>query len=552
MDPQFGQISEDEARRLDPAALLGAGAEARAKIAMEEAAAGWEPPGPVGRRFFLCDADVIGIQGPVGSGKTRTTVMSRLRRAAAMPQSSLDGIRHYRLATVRQTYRQLWQTTIPSWFEVFPKSLGTWAGGRGDPVTHEITLEDQHGLIRITAEFLAFGDNIVESMRGLQVTDLWLSEADTVPVEVLTTGIGRIDRYPHKGHFSDMPPEKRGYGQIVCDFNAPEDDENWTVAVFEDEERRANLFGGDLPAPKIEFFRQPGGMDPGAENKQNLAPTYYQRQIFAMTAAGRSDQIERLVHNRRAPKIVGDLVFKGRFHSGLHVASSPLRPWPNTPLRLGLDQGFFAAAIIGQFRPPYHWRILAELVATRRTMATEFGRDLRELLETRFPEHWVESAWGDMAGEAGSSLAEGENATWNAHVSREAGIWIQPQREGANRISARLEAVRASLDFIYNGEPGLLIDPSCKTLTAGFSARYVWAQEVNASGDKRKTPDKRFIEANAHDALQYLLLSESLPTGETPAVQAKIAAVRLAREASAPRGEPIRTGYDPLSWGSQP
>ncbi len=549
---RLGQITEEEARRLDPAEVLGAGEGARALVGMEEAAAGWAPPGPKAKTFFLSDADVIGIRGPVGSGKTRTTVMSRLRRAAAMPQSSLDGIRHYKLATVRQTYRQLWQTTIPSWFEVFPKTMGIWAGGRGDPVTHEITLEDQHGLIKITAEFLAFGDNIVESMRGLQLTDLWLSEADTIPVEVLTTGIGRIDRYPHKGHFSAMAPELRSYGQVACDFNAPEDADNWTVSVFEDEERRAKLFGGggdDGPTPRIEYFRQPGGMEPDAENKQNLAPTYYQRQIFAMTAAGRSDQIERLVHNRMAPKIVGDLVFKGRFHSGLHVSATPLRPWPGVPLRIGLDQGFFAAAVIGQFKPPHHWRILAELVATRRTMATEFGRDLRELLEERFPDHWVESAWGDMAGEAGAAIAA-ENDTWNAHVSREAGIWIQPQREGANRIGARLEAIRASLDFIYSGEPGLLIDPSCKSLIAGFTARYVWVEKVNKTGDKKKVPDKTLVEANVHDALQYLILSESLPTGETAAVQAQRAAVKIARDGEAPREAPIKTAYDPLSWGA--
>lgn len=551
VDERFKRLSDDEAMRLDPAAVLGAGGEARTLVAMAEAAAGWEPPGPKAAAFFLSDADIIGIRGPVGSGKTRTTVMSRLRRASAMPQSSIDGMRHYKLVTVRETYRQLWQTTIPSWHEVFPKSMGVWSGGRGDPVTHEITLEDAYGLIRITAEFLAFGDSIIESMRGIQATDLWLSEADTLPVEVLTTGIGRIDRYPHKGHFSEMAPDQRGYGQIACDFNAPEDDENWTVAVFEEEEKRAQLFGASedgLKPPKIEFFKQPGGMEPDAENKQNLGLSYYPRQVYAMTAAGRSDQIERLVHNRRAPKIAGDLVFKKQFKPGLHLSPQPLRPWPGVPLRIGLDQGFFGAAVIGQFKPPYHWRILAELAPTTRTMATEFGRDLRELLETRFPGLDVESSWGDMAGEAGSAIAD-DSENWNAHVSREAGIWVQPQTTGGNRIGARLEAVRAALDFLYSGSPGLLVDPSCKAIINGFLARYVWVDKINGTGDKRKVPDKRFIEANAHDALQYLLLSEALPTGETPAVAAQRAAAQIARAAPAPLN-PIQTDYNPLSWGA--
>ena len=122
-----------------------------------------------------------------------------------------------------------------------------------------------------------------------------------------------------------------------------------------------------------------------------------------------------------------------------------------------------------------------------------------------------------MAGEHGASQAADENATWNLMVGRAAGFTVRPQRIGTNRIQPRLEAVRAALEApLEAGEPGLLIDPSCKFLRRGFVARYVWKEETDASGDKRKVPDKSLTEANVHDALQYLLLSAHRADGTSP------------------------------------
>jgi hypothetical protein len=85
---------------------------------------------------------------------------------------------------------------------------------------------------------------------------------------------------------------------------------------------------------------------------------------------------------------------------------------------------------------------------------------------------------------------------------------VRPQKIGTNRLQPRLEAVRAALEAPTSaGRTGLLIDPSCAFLIAGFEARYVWTFEVDARGDKRKVPNKSLTEANVMDALQYLLLS---------------------------------------------
>lgn len=495
-------------------------------------------PGPIARAFYEDDGDVVGIQGPVGSGKTTTLMLSRARRAIRMPRSTIDGVRRYKVLFIRETYRQLWSTTIPSYLETFPKEMGEWSGGRGDPVTHKIRFEDKYGPVEFTAEFMAFGDNIFASMRGVQATDIVMNEQDTMPVEVLTVGIGRIDRYPGRRHFEGLPPELRSYGQLVGDFNAPDED-NWTFEFFHNETKRKALADdltaamqadedatarkeGRDPRPvrpiRITFYNQPGYGEVGCENLHNLSPSYYPRQIMSMKAAGRGDMVKRLVNNQVVYLKAGDPVFSSEFSRRIHVSDEPLKWEPSLPLMIGLDQGFKGAAVIAQMAGFYRWRILAELhFPQQRLMAVKFGQKLRDLIDERFPGARIEAGWADMAGEHGASQGADENATWNLLVGRAAGFHVRPQRIGTNRIQPRLEAVRAALEAeLADGEPGLIIDPSCRILIRGFEARYVWVEETDSNGDKRKVPNKKFTEANVMDALQYLLLSQHRADGLSP------------------------------------
>lgn len=515
-------------------------------------------PGPIAEAMYWSNADVIGIQGPVGSGKTTTVMKSRLRRAIEMPRSTVDGVRRYKVLFIRETYRQLWSTTIPSYLETYPKDLGKWSGGRGDPVTHVIRFEDMHGPIEFIAEFMAFGDDIVASMRGMQTTDIILNEMDTMPVEVLTVGIGRIDRYPAREHFKGYPRHLQSYGQVVGDFNAP-DEENFTFTVFHNEEERtrmAEALSADLPEGaepiRIEFYNQPGYGEPGCENLQNLSASYYPRQIAAMKMAGRGDMVDRLVYNKIVYLRVGTPVFQREFNRRVHVSDGPLEIRHGVPLRLGFDQGFKGAAVVGQFIDPFHWRIYAELHFPReRLMARTFGERLHDQLDERFHGMRIEGAWADMAGEHGASQATDENETWNRIVGRAIDVRVRPQKIGTNRIQPRLEAVRAPLEYMHGGEPGLVIDPSCRFLIAGFEARYVWTDEVDRNGDKRKVPDKSQTEANVMDALQYLLLSEHRPDGTSPISNASGGPSRR----MGPKGRPpppdkpqgLQTGYDILN-----
>lgn len=514
-------------------------------------------PGPVAEAYYYSNADVVGICGPVGSGKTTTKMKRKLRRAMEMPRSVIDGVRRYKVMFIRHTYRELWATTIPSYLEVYPKSMGTWTGGRGDPVTHVIRFEDEHGPIEFIAEFMAFGDDPIASMRGMQTTDIDLNEADTMPVEILTVGIGRIDRWPGRQHFKGYAPEYRSYGCIDGDFNAP-DEENWTHSVFFDPEKRkamAAKLSVDLPEGakpiEIAFFNQPGFGQPGAENLQNLGPSYYERQIATMKLGGRGDMVDRLIYNKVTYLRIGTPVFQREFNRRIHVAEDTIEVDRSVPLRLGLDQGFYGAAVVGQYLGQNLWRILAELFfPENRLMAKVFGSRLADLLASpRFSGCRVEAAWGDMAGEHGASQAADENDTWNRIVGKAAGITVRPQRIGTNRIQPRLEAVRAPLEYLDGGTPGLLIDPCCKFLIRGFEARYVWSGAPDPSGGKRKVPDKSVPEANPMDGLQYLLLSEHRPDGTAknsfPGNRPGVRGLPLPGQPGG--GQGLRVGHDVLN-----
>jgi|GEM_PF-916450 len=544
-------------------------------------------PGPISEACYWSNADVIGIQGPVGSGKTTTVMKSRLRRAIEMPRSSkarvvwidgrgwvdiepseeaewkarghrTSGRRFYKVLFIRETYRQLWSTTIPSYLETFPKELGKWSGGRGDPVTHVINFEDDYGPVEFIAEFMAFGDDIIASMRGVQTTDIVLNEMDTMPVDILTVGIGRIDRWPARDHFAGLPIDAQSYGQMLGDMNAP-DEENWTFTVFHDEDERKRMaeeLSKDLPdgvsAILIEFYNQPGYGDAGCENLQNLSPSYYPRQIATMKLAGRGDMVKRMVYNKVTNIRVGDPVFIREFNRRIHVSDGPLELIRELPLLIGLDQGFKGAAVICQFKPPYHWRVYAELHLPReRLLAKVFGGKLVDLLEDRFAGMLIECGYGDMAGEAGASIAADENETWNRLVGLTAGFHIRPQTIGTNRIQPRLEAIRAPLEYVNAGEPGLLIDPSCKFLIRGFEARYVWTDAVDKSGDKRKIPDKSYTEANVMDALQYVALSKLRGDGVSPITFPGKSSPQMGhnRRSSMPGQKPsgLKSGYDILN-----
>ena len=83
---------------------------------------------PTISRFHLDSSFIRGLMGPLGSGKSVGCCADLLKLAREQTPSS-DGIRRTRWAIIRNTYRELHDTTMRTWFEHVPKDFGHWAAG---------------------------------------------------------------------------------------------------------------------------------------------------------------------------------------------------------------------------------------------------------------------------------------------------------------------------------------------------------------------------------------------------------------------------------------
>jgi len=75
--------------------------------------------------FHVSDAFVRTLIGPIGSGKSVACIMEMMR--LSLLQEPHNGVRKTRWAVIRNTYRELLDTTMESFFDWFPKELGDYS-----------------------------------------------------------------------------------------------------------------------------------------------------------------------------------------------------------------------------------------------------------------------------------------------------------------------------------------------------------------------------------------------------------------------------------------
>jgi hypothetical protein len=458
----------------------------------------FKPAGPVASAFMAdTTSEVRALLGPVGGGKSVTSIFDSLKNASAMPVCT-DGVIRYRLAVIGQTYGQMERNLFPTWTEWLPRDGGEWTdadftGGGGRSAIHKIRFDvlrnGKRVEVQFEAIFAAIGEYAVEQfMRGFEPTAFWLYEMDLLPEAVLDHAIFRIGRYPAQ---HSLPAGATFRPYVIGDLNAPDID-SWFYRRFE-EERPAGH----------KLYKQPSGRSPRAENIHNLPPGYYDRQVA--TLANRPKLIKRMVDAQYGPAGDGEPVY-AEYSDELHLAKEELKPAPRIPIRLGLDQGVQRPACIGGQRMPNgQMRVLFEVVPGRmgpRRFAQAIKLELAEVA----PGHPVEIGYADPAGFTGADKEGGELA-WAEIVAGELGIPILPAP--SNEISIRLDAVRDDLTYHIDGNtPALLISPRCKMLRKGFASHYRYA--IQRVGGLPKTSDKpeKNDWSNPHDALQYLELGD--------------------------------------------
>lgn len=452
----------------------------------------YRSPGPVASAFLTSKDLVRFIMGPFGSGKTNACLMDALVHAYQMPVC-LDGVRRFRGVVLRDTYANLWQTTIKTWWNWFPKDKGSWSGSDGRQAKHLLRFDLPDGTkLHLEMMFLAIGDDRLEDvLRGIEFTWLMMNEADLLSADVLTYVVGRVvlRRYPRK---IDLKPQDRNYYVgIVGDLNPPDVD-NWVYELFE-----------ETKPSEHQMFKQPSGRSPLGENRGAVTLEDYLR--LAEANKHRKWWVRRMVDGLYGPSREGDPVYGDDYDDSVHYADGELPLIRDLPLRLSFDQGVTGPAmLISQYTYTGQLRVLEEF-APGRMGPTRFGERCKILLQERYgtipPSRWL--AVCDPAGFSGGDT-EGGDLAWAETVANILGIVIHPAE--TNELKARIDGVSQLLRYrIDDRQPALIISNRCPMLRKGFNSHYRYKAIKGGAGRTETKPEKNKF-SDPHDALQYCVL----------------------------------------------
>ena len=460
---------------------------------------GWtyRPPGPVSRAFILSAAFLCGIRGPIGSGKSTACVMKLIRNARAQRRGP-DGWIRRRTAIIRNTQPDLKTTTIPTWHQWLPQHLGQWRS-HGPP---EHRFIDYVNKFDWQVWFIALDrPSDVRKLLSMELSDAWVNEAREIPKPIIDALSGRVGRYPARKDGGCSNP------QIILDTNSMDSDHWWYVLAERDtstpaarevwestrhadeELRAAGIL--DPGQPLLEFFAQPPGDSPDAENLENLRPGYY-----AFAKVGKSDDWIRVYIRNEYGFVRDGKPIYDAYSDALHCR--PFELLRGVPLSIGLDFGLTPAATIGQQLPSGAWRTRYELV-TQRMGVKNFARELKLFIEAKLPGWEFRNITGDPSGEA---MDAHEETVFQ--ILRAAGIDARPAH--TNEFSVRVDAVNGAFGRLIDGQPGAIIHPECQVLRkacgGAYAFRRIWLRNMERFADK---PDKNQF-SHVAEAYQYQLL----------------------------------------------
>jgi hypothetical protein len=438
---------------------------------------------PTLHRFHLGDKFIRGVMGPVGSGKS-TGMCAEIWIRAGQQVPNPSGVRRTRWVVIRNTYRELADTTVRTWEE--------WFGSAGTLNKAEMIFMARSASQEVEILFRALDrPDDVKKLLSLELTGAWVNEAREVPKSIIDALGDRVGRFPAQ---RDGGCTWRG---IIMDTNAPDDD-HWWYKLAEEETPEGWA-----------FFRQPGGLieregkflpNPEAENLSNLEQDYYVTRM-----SGKSNDHIRVYYcaqygfTRDGKPVIPEYV------DDLHCAKEPLRAVPGIPIRVGIDWGLTPAAIFGQRLPSGRWTFLHEVV-TENMGAQRFGQLVAVHISEFFPGHIFEMFHGDPAGVAGAQTDERTVFQVFNEALRVAGSPLRADPAPSNDPVLRHGALGAALSRIIDGKPGVLVSPECRVLRKGLAGGYCY-RRVQVAGEERYTdkPDKNKY-SHPVEAAEYMLI----------------------------------------------
>ena len=436
------------------------------------------------KEFMEADEFIRGLKGPIGSGKSTGCVAEIMRRAMAQPQAT-DGKRRSRWAVIRNTYRELEDTTIKTWEDWIKPPLSTW---REQSKTCTVRFNDVH--LEVIFRALDKPDD-VKKLLSLELTGAWINEAREIPKGVLDMLQGRVGRYPRR---AECPEYWNG---VIMDTNPPDVD-HWWYRLFEEDKPRG-----------WKLFSQPGGLDDEAENLEHLPRDYYER----LRVGHDQEWINVYVHGKYGFVRDGKPIYP-EYDDVTHCRELE-PPTKAHTIWVGVDFGRTPAATFSYQASAGGWRTFRELV-TEDMGATKFAELLAEVMRKDLKGHKF-AIFGDPSGDY---MGQTDDTT-PFDILNAKGIPIDPAP--TNDPLIRRDAVGTLLRrFDMAGQPSLLIDPACRILRKGMAGGYKY-RRLQVTGDERfhDKPDKNMY-SHVCEAQQYGFLGAG--EGDTVIMPARVGA----------------------------
>jgi len=447
-------------------------------------------------KFHRSMATVRGMRGPRGCGKSVASIQELIKLMRC--QEPFHGVRETRMVIIRNTYPELRSTTIKTWEdwmspELFPVVYGS-------PVTCQVEFPLDDGT-RVKSEVMFLSMDKVKDIRklkSLEATWVYINEACEVPHEVLDMALLSVGRYPSKARGG---PTRSG---VIMDTNPPDEDHWWyeTFEILKPDGYEqfvyepAMFLEGDLdlrPNPNADYI-----------HLQSLGYEYWRR-----AAEGKGRQwILAMVCGMYATTAQGKPVYP-EYKDNFHFSPEPLEVYSGIPIFTGWDLLVTAlqpALVVCQMTPRGQLRVLSELVGHDMGIRQFTTDAVVPMLSQKYPGIPILGT-GDPAG----SVRSGTNEQTCYDVLREFGFKITPAI--SNAFMTRRESVAKYLLKQVDGQPGLLLDPSCQILRKGFLGKYCYERvQVTGEATFKPEPNKRSVYSHPHDALQYACLGLMGPT----------------------------------------
>ena len=426
------------------------------------------------------------------SGKTSACIIELAQRGMQQAPGP-DGVRRSRFGVIRNTAKQLEDTTERSFLQWFPPyTYGDWTPSKHNYVIRALKGEgdDRNAEIEVMFRALDRPDQIGDLL-SLEFTGAWIHEGREVPWPIIDAVTGRVGRYPAKRDGGAT------WSGIWSDTNPPDVDSEW-FKFFEEMDHTESIeaLAKVVPGVTVEnfaqIFKQPSGLAPNAENLANLPTGYYER-----LAIGKAPEWIKVYIDGKYGFVADGKAVWPEYSDPLHCPADKdkwPRPIKGLSIYRGWDFGLTPACIFSQITPRGQWIVFDELIATGMG-ADAFGDQVNEHSSRHYPLF----DFIDVGDPAGNERSQANEAVSCFRVLHGKGIMIEP---GIQTLNVRLESVRKPLRTLVDGRPQFVLHPRCKRLRRGLMGGYHF-RRMRISGERYTTQPEKDQYSHPCDALGY-------------------------------------------------